>query len=50
MSCVAAPILLEGSPVGAIGITGRALDPLMEHVGAVQHTAEVISHVLSRGM
>ena len=47
--CVASAILLDGAPIGAIGVTGRALDPLVEHVGTIQHTAEVISHVLSRG-
>jgi DNA-binding IclR family transcriptional regulator len=47
--CIAAAILVDGSPAGAIGVTGRALDPLMEHVGSVRHAAEVISHVLSRG-
>ena len=48
--CLAATILVEGRPLGAVGITGRALDPLMGHVRDVQHAAEVISHVLSRGV
>ena len=47
--CVAAAILVDRTPVGAVGLTGRSLDGLMQYVGAVRHTAEVISHVLSRG-
>jgi IclR family KDG regulon transcriptional repressor len=47
--CVASAIILDGVPIGAIGVTGRALEPLIERVDTVQHTAEVISHVLSRG-
>jgi DNA-binding IclR family transcriptional regulator len=47
--CIAAPILVDGGPAGAIGITGRSLETLMEHLDAIRHTAEVISHVLSRG-
>jgi DNA-binding IclR family transcriptional regulator len=47
--CVAATILVDGDPAGAIGISGRSLDALMAHVEAVRHTAEVISHVLSQG-
>jgi DNA-binding IclR family transcriptional regulator len=47
--CIASAILVHGRPVAAIGLTGRALDPLMKHTNLVQHTAEVISHVLSRG-
>jgi DNA-binding IclR family transcriptional regulator len=48
--CVAATIVVDGSPAGAIGITGRSLDGLTEHVDAIRHTAEVISHVLGSGM
>ena len=48
--CVAAPIVIDGSPAGAIGLTARSLDGLMQHVDKVQHTAEVISHVLSLGV
>jgi DNA-binding IclR family transcriptional regulator len=48
--CIASPIFLDGAPIGAIGVTARALPPLQEHVGRIQHTAEVISHVLSRGV
>jgi len=48
--CVAATILIDGSPAGAMGLTGRSLDGVMEHVGAVRRTAEVISHVLGRGV
>ncbi len=46
---VAAVILVGGGPVAAIGISGRWPDSLMLHKDRVQHTAEVISHVLSRG-
>jgi DNA-binding IclR family transcriptional regulator len=48
--CVASAILLDGAPIGAIGVTGRSLDPLTKQVDTIQHTAEVISHVLSRGV
>lgn len=48
--CVAAAILVDGSPAGAIGLTGRSLEALMDQVGAIRHTAEVISHVLSRAL
>jgi DNA-binding IclR family transcriptional regulator len=48
--CVASAIVLDGRPIGAIGVTGRALEPLLDRVDLVQHTAEVISHVLSRGV
>jgi IclR family acetate operon transcriptional repressor len=48
--CVASAILLDGAPIGAIGVTGRALEPLTQQVETIQHTAEVISHVLSRGV
>lgn len=48
--CIASAIIVDGRPVAAIGVTGRALEPLMEHVEAIRHTAEVISHVLSRGL
>lgn len=47
---LAAPILIDGRPVAAIGLSGRALEPLMNHRSVVQHAAEVISHVLSRGV
>jgi IclR family KDG regulon transcriptional repressor len=45
--CVAATIF-DGNnqPIGAIGLSGRALDPLIEHQDLVRHTAEVISHHL----
>lgn len=48
--CVASAIIVDGRPIGAIGVTGRSLDALTEHVGTVEHTAEIISHVLSRGV
>lgn len=47
--CIASAIVVDGRPVAAIGVTGRALEPLEEHVDTIRHTAEVISHVLSRG-
>lgn len=47
--CVGAPILIQGVPVAALAVVGRALEPLLLHKDAVQHTAEVIAHVLSRG-
>jgi DNA-binding IclR family transcriptional regulator len=47
--CLSSAILRDGYPVGAIGVTGRSLTPLIDHVATIQHTAEVISHVLSRG-
>lgn len=47
--CIASTIFLDGAPIGAIGVTTRALDPLIARVDLVQHAAEVISHVLSRG-
>jgi DNA-binding IclR family transcriptional regulator len=47
--CVAAPILVHGTPIAAIAVIGRALEPLMRHKEQVQHAAEVIAHVLSRG-
>jgi IclR family acetate operon transcriptional repressor len=48
--CIASAILVDGGPVGAIGATSRALPPLLQHADVVQHTAEVISHVLNRGV
>jgi DNA-binding IclR family transcriptional regulator len=47
--CIASPIIVDGRPVAAIGLAARTLAPLMKHKELVQHTAEVISHVLSRG-
>jgi IclR family acetate operon transcriptional repressor len=47
--CIAAAILVDGKPVAAIGLSGRALGHLLSQKQALQHTAEVISHVLSRG-
>jgi DNA-binding IclR family transcriptional regulator len=45
--CVASPIFDgQNRPVGAIGVSGRSLLPLLNHVDAVQRTAELISHVL----
>lgn len=45
--CLAAPIFdARHRPLGAIGLSGRALEPLTKHRALVQHTAEVISHLL----
>ncbi len=48
-ACVGSAILIHGRPVAAVAVIGRTLDPLLTHTEIVQHTAEVISHVLSRG-
>jgi hypothetical protein len=46
-SCIAATIFdSQGRPVGAISISGRELEPLLQHIPTLQHTAEVISHVV----
>jgi DNA-binding IclR family transcriptional regulator len=50
LACIGAPIILHGKPVAAVAIMGRSLEPLLSHAENVQHTAEVISHVLSRGI
>jgi DNA-binding IclR family transcriptional regulator len=47
--CMAAAIIVDGKAVAAIGLSSRTLEQLMRHKDPVQHTAEVISHVLSRG-
>jgi IclR family KDG regulon transcriptional repressor len=45
--CLAATIFdSSNQPIGAIGLSGRALEPLIEHQELVRHTAEVISHHL----
>lgn len=45
--CVGATIFdARNQPVGAISLSGRALEPLLAHVETLRHTAEVISHVL----
>lgn len=49
MCCLASAILVGGRPVAAIGLSARTLEPLMRHKDMVVHTAEVLSHVLSRG-
>jgi DNA-binding IclR family transcriptional regulator len=48
-ACLGAPILLRGRPVASVAVLSRSLDPLLPHTELVRHTAEVISHVLSRG-
>jgi hypothetical protein len=40
---------MGGLTVAAIGLAGRSLEPLLKQQEMVMHTAEVISHVLSRG-
>ncbi len=47
--CIGAAILVRDKPLGAIAVAGRALEPLRAHKGLVQHTAEVVSHILGRG-
>jgi DNA-binding IclR family transcriptional regulator len=45
--CLGATIFnAANEPVGAISLSGRALDPLISHAATLCHTAEVISHVL----
>jgi DNA-binding IclR family transcriptional regulator len=45
--CLATPIFdAANKPVGAIGISGRAIEPLLAHLSVLRHTAEIISHVL----
>lgn len=45
--CIGATIFdARNHPIGAISISGRALEPLLAHVETLKHTAEVISHVL----
>ncbi|MBX6425882.1 MAG: IclR family transcriptional regulator [Variibacter sp.] len=45
--CIGAAIFdAANEPVGAISLSGRALEPLLAHVDTLRHTAEVISHVL----
>jgi len=50
LACIGAAIMLHGKPVAAVAIMGRSLEPLLSHADSVQHSAEVISHVLSRGV
>jgi DNA-binding IclR family transcriptional regulator len=46
-NCVAAPIFdAYNRPIGAIGVSGRELEPLIKHHRLVRQTAEVISHHL----
>jgi DNA-binding IclR family transcriptional regulator len=46
-NCLAAPIFdANNRPVGAIGISGRELEPLIKHQELVRQTAEIISHHL----
>lgn len=45
--CVAATIFdARRRPVGAIGLSGSALEPLVAETDNLRHTAEVISHVV----
>jgi IclR family KDG regulon transcriptional repressor len=46
-NCVAAPIFdANNRPMGAIGISGRELEPLIKHRDLIRQTAEIISHHL----
>lgn len=46
-SCVAVPIFdASKQPVGAIGVSGTDVKPLLDHLPAIRHTAELISHRL----
>lgn len=46
-SCLAAPIFdANNRPIGAIGVSGRELKPLIKHQELVRQTAEIISHHL----
>ena len=36
----------KNQPIGAISLSGRALEPLLRRVDTLRHTAEVISHML----
>ena len=45
--CIAVPIFdASKQPVGAIGVSGRDLKPLLDHLDSLRHTAEQISHRL----
>jgi IclR family KDG regulon transcriptional repressor len=45
--CLAAPIFdRQDRVVGAIGLSGRSLEPLLAEVDTIRHTAELITHVL----
>ncbi len=45
--CVAAPIFdAQRRPIAAIGLSGSALDSVLNEAPLVMHTAEVISHML----
>jgi DNA-binding IclR family transcriptional regulator len=45
--CVAAPIFdASNQPIGAIGVSGRELDPMLKHHELVRQTAEIVSHHL----
>jgi DNA-binding IclR family transcriptional regulator len=45
--CVAAPIFdASNQPIGAIGVSGRELEPMLKHHDLVRQTAEIVSHHL----
>jgi IclR family KDG regulon transcriptional repressor len=45
--CIAAPIFdAQRRPIAAIGLSGSALEPVLNEAPLVVHTAEVISHML----
>ena len=47
-SCCVATTIFDGRnrAVGAIGVSGRNLDPLLTHLDVLRQTAELISHKL----
>jgi IclR family KDG regulon transcriptional repressor len=45
--CLAAPIFnASNQPIGAIGVSGRELEPMLKHHALVRQTAEIVSHHL----
>lgn len=48
--CVGVPVL-DGHdrPVAAISVSGRALEPLLDHMETIRRAAEVLSHMLLSG-
>jgi len=47
--CVAAPIFNgDNEPIGAIGVSGRELEPLLKHCDLVRRIAEIVSHHLQQ--
>jgi IclR family KDG regulon transcriptional repressor len=44
--CIATTIFSQSRAVGAIGVSAPKLEPLINHISVLRHTAELISHVL----